>query len=141
MIAKEIKYMDYDGIEHVEKFYFHMNKAELIEMNMGIEGGMEAMLRRIVETQDVKRIMEMVKDLIKASYGEKSGDGKRFIKNDELLEAFMQSEAYVELFMELAADADKLGEFVRGILPADIAAQVAVEEENNRKAGLALVEK
>ena len=57
------------------------------------------------------------KDLVLKSYGEKSADGKRFIKTPEISEAFSQTEAYSVLFMELATDADAAAAFVNGIIP------------------------
>lgn len=117
MLKKTITYTDYDGNERTEDFYFNLTKAEVAEMEMSYTGGMEKMLRKIVAEKDSKRIVEIFKDLILRSYGEKSADGKRFIKNQELRDAFAQTEAYSELFMELATDAEAAAAFVNGILP------------------------
>ena len=117
MLKKTITYTDYDGNERTEDFYFNLTKAEVAEMEMSYTGGMEKMLRKIVAEKDSKRIVEVFKDLILRSYGEKSADGKRFIKNQELRDAFAQTEAYSELFMELASDAEAAAAFVNGILP------------------------
>ena len=65
-----------------------------------------------------KGLIDLFKDLILRSYGEKSADGRRFIKSKELSTAFSQTEAYSELFMELVTDAEKAAEFVNGITPA-----------------------
>lgn len=117
MLKKTITYTDYDGNERTEDFYFNLTKAEVAEMEMSHTGGMEKMLRKIVAEKDSKRIVEVFKDLILRSYGEKSADGKRFIKNQELRDAFAQTEAYSVLFMELATDAEAAAAFVNGILP------------------------
>ena len=117
MLKKTITYTDYDGNERTEDFYFNLTKAEVAEMEMSYTGGMEKMLKKIVAEKDSKRIVEIFKDLILRSYGEKSADGKRFIKNQELRDAFAQTEAYSELFMELATDAEAAAAFVNGILP------------------------
>lgn len=117
MLKKTITYTDYDGNERTEDFYFNLTKAEVAEMEMSYTGGMEKMLRKIVAEKDSKRIVEIFKDLILRSYGEKSADGKRFIKNQELRDAFAQTEAYSVLFMELATDAEAAAAFVNGILP------------------------
>lgn len=117
MLKKTITYTDYDGNERTEDFYFNISKAELAEMQMGTTGGMKKMLEKIVAEKDSKRIAEIFKDLIIRAYGEKSPDGKRFIKSQELSDAFTQTEAYSELYMELASDENAAGKFVNGILP------------------------
>lgn len=124
MITKTIKYTDYNGSEREEKFMFNLTKAELMEMEMGTTGGLAEMIQRIVDAQDAPAIINIFKDLILKAYGEKSADGKRFVKvNDQgvrLSVGFSQTEAYSQLFMELATDAAKAAEFVKGIVPADI---------------------
>lgn len=117
MLKKTMTYTDYDGNERTEDFYFNLTKAEVMEMEMGTTGGMNRMLEKIVAEQDAKRIMETFKDIILRAYGEKSPDGKRFIKNPELTAAFAQTEAYSDLFMELATDAGAAAVFVNGIVP------------------------
>ena len=117
MLVKNIKYVDFDGNERSEDFYFNLTKAEVAEMEMSTEGGLAKMLEKIVAEQDSRRIIEIFKDLILRSYGEKSPDGKRFTKNKEIREAFSNTEAYSELFMLLATDAEKASDFINGILP------------------------
>lgn len=117
MLKKTITYTDYDGNERTEDFYFNLTKAEVAEMEMSYTGGMVKMLEKIVAEQDSKRIIEIFKDLILMSYGEKSPDGKRFVKSQEIRDSFSQTEAYSDLFMELATDAEAASAFVNGILP------------------------
>ena len=125
MLRKEITYKDYNGTDRTETFYFNLNQAELMEMEMSTSGGYTEMVKSIVAAQDTPSIIKIFKDLILKAYGEKSPDGKRFMKSDELSTAFSQTEAYSELFMELATDAEKAAEFVNGIIPAEIAAEAA----------------
>ena len=129
MLKKSITYTDYDGIQRTEDFYFNLNKAELIEMQASSSGGMEKMLQKIVRENDTKRLIEIFKDIITRSYGEKSIDGKRFIKSKEATEAFMQTEAYVELFMELATNDKSASEFINGVIPQSLAEEVKAEEQ------------
>lgn len=117
MLKKRINYTDYNGDPRSEDFYFNLTKAEVTEMEMTTEGGLGRMLEKIVETQDKKKIIEIFKDLILKAYGEKSPDGKRFVKNQELRDGFAQTEAYSELFMELAMNAEAATAFVQGIIP------------------------
>lgn len=118
MLKKTITYVDFDENERTEDFYFNLTKAEVAEMEMSTEGGMSNMLQKIVASKDAKRIIESFKDLILKSYGEKSPDGKRFVKNQELRDSFAQTEAYSLLFMELATNPTAASDFVNGIIPS-----------------------
>ena len=130
MLKKTITYVDYNGNERTEDFYFNLTKAEIMEMEMTTSGGFAEMLQRIVAAQDAPTIVKVFKDLVLKAYGQKSPDGKRFIKNEELREEFSQTEAYSQLFMELATDADMAAKFVNGIVPADISQQAKLEGTN-----------
>lgn len=118
MIKKTLTYTDYNGVERTEDYYFNLTEAELVEMELSIDGGMQKKIEKIMNSKDMKQIIEVFKDLILRSYGEKSDDGKRFIKNKEITEAFTQTEAYSMLFMKLATDEKEASKFVNGILPA-----------------------
>lgn len=125
MLKKTITYVDYNGNERKEDFYFNLSKAELTEMEMSTTGGLAEMIQRIVSAQDSAAIIKVFKDLLLRAYGEKSADGKRFIKSEELSTAFSQTEAYSQLFMELASDADAAAKFVNGVIPNDAATKTA----------------
>ena len=120
MLKKTIKYTDYDGNEREEDFYFNLSKAEITEMELSKEGGMSEYIKKISATQNGPELIKLFKDIIIKSYGEKSLDGKRFIKNQELTEAFIQTEAYSELFVELASNADEAVKFINGIMPKNM---------------------
>ena len=120
MLKKTITYEDFDGNKRTEDFYFNLSKAEVLEMEMGISGGMSQMLNKIIAAQDGGRVIKTFKDIILKAYGEKSPDGKRFIKSEEISTAFSQTEAYSQLFMELATNADAAATFVNSIIPVDI---------------------
>lgn len=117
MLKKTIKYVDYNGVERCEDFYFNLSKAEVTEMQVSEEGGYDQMLQRIVDAQNNKEIFKHFKAIILKAYGVKSQDGKRFIKSEELSEEFSQTEAFVELIMELASSETAAAEFVNGIIP------------------------
>ena len=125
MLKKTITYTDYNNVKRTEDFYFNLSKAELMEMEMSTSGGLAEMINKIVAAQDTTAIIKIFKDLILKAYGEKSPDGKRIIKSEEISNAFAQTEAYSDLFMELATDADAAAAFVNGIVPADMAKQIA----------------
>lgn len=117
MLKKKITYTDYNGVERSEDFYFNLTKAELMEMEMSTVGGFTEMVQRIVAANDAPSIIKIFKELILKAYGEKSPDGKRFIKSKEISDAFSQTEAYSQLFMELATDANAAADFVNGLVP------------------------
>ena len=119
MLKKTMTYTDYNDVERTENFYFNLSKAEAMELEMGTAGGLTEMINTIVSTQDIPAIINIFKDLILKAYGEKSPDGRRFIKSKELSTAFAQTEAYSQLFTELATDPDKAAEFFNGILPTE----------------------
>lgn len=132
MLKKTITYTDYNGVERTEDFYFYLSKADLMEMEMGTTGGFAEMIQKVVNAQDAPAIIKIFKDLILKAYGEKSADGKRFIKNDEIRDAFSQTEAYSQLFMELATDSDAAAKFVNGIMPADVSEKIQNNAETNK---------
>lgn len=129
MLKKTITYTDYEGVERTEDFYFNLTKAECVEMQWSAEGGMAKRLKKIVDTKDTKQIVEIFKDIILRSYGEKSDDGRRFIKSKELSDAFSQTEAYSELYMELSSDDKAAAEFINAITPKPAAPTPAVTAE------------
>lgn len=117
MLKKTMTYTDYNGVERTEDFYFNLSKAEIMEMELSTSGGLAEMINKIVAAQDAPAIIKIFKELVLKAYGEKSPDGKRFVKSDEIATAFSQTEAYSQLFMELATDADAAAKFVNGIVP------------------------
>lgn len=123
MLKKTIKYVDCNEVEREEDFYFNLTEAELMEMEYGTTGGFSEMIKKIIAAQDTPTIMKIFKELLLKSYGEKSADGKRFVKCDEISTAFSQTEAYSKLFMELATDDVKAAEFVNGVIPKSVSAQ------------------
>ena len=117
MLKETITFTDYDGNERTEDFYFNLSTAEVIEMEMSTAGGMENMLKSIIASRDTKRIVETFKRIITMAYGVKSPDGRNFLKSKELTDDFIHTEAYSDLFMRLASDADYAANFIRGIMP------------------------
>lgn len=117
MIEKTINYVGFDGEEHTETHYFNISETEAIEWEFSKEGGMSNLLRKVAEEKDQKKIIEFMQELILRAYGERSEDGKSFLKSKKRSKAFKQTLAYNALFMELATDDVKAAEFANGILP------------------------
>jgi hypothetical protein len=137
VLKKTITYKDFNGEEVSEDFFFHLSKAELVELEMSHKGGLSAALERIVAAEDNKSIIAEFKNIILAAYGKRSEDGKRFIKTQELRDEFISTEAYSTLFMELVTDTDAAVVFINGVIPQDMvveAAQIAQTQEQQEPA-------
>lgn len=125
MIKLTETYMDYNGVERTEDFYFHFTKAELLKMEMGVKGGLAEMVKRAAQTQDAPTIIKVFEDLVAKSYGVKTPDGKGFNKDPEVVKEFLQTEAYSQIFMRLATNDEEAAKFVNGVVPADMSKQAA----------------
>ena len=133
MLKKTITYVDYDGNQRTEDFYFNLNKAELMEMDFSESGGMEKMIRRVIEAKDTRKLIEIFKDLILRSYGEKSADGKYFEKvrdGRKLSDGFAQTEAYSDLFMELATNDEAATTFITNVIPKNLAEEIEKKKDS-----------
>ena len=135
MLKKTIKYTDFNDNEVSEDFYFNLSKAELIEMETSSNGGLKNKLERLINTRDISAIMNLFKEIIVSSYGVKSDDGKKFMKSKEITDDFIQSNAYSELYVELASNSDAAIEFITGIIPKDLSKQIDQKMIDNIKAG------
>lgn len=120
MISKTFTYMDYNGNDRTETCYFNLNETEIIELESSAEGGLSVQLEDLTKSNDNKKLFETFKSIILKSYGEKSPDGRRFIKSKELTDAFEQSIPFSMLFMELAVDANAASSFINGIIPKNL---------------------
>lgn len=132
MLKETITYIDYNGVERTEDHYFNLTKAELMEMELSTTGGLAEMINKIVAAKDAPAIVKIFKELVLKAYGQKSADGRRFIKSAELSDEFAQTEAYSQLFMKLATDADAAAKFVNGIVPAVENNQSSIPAPANR---------
>ena len=119
MLKKTMTYTDYNGVERTEDFFFNLTKAQLMEMELGTAGGLAETLQKIVDSKDAPAIIKAFKDIVLRAYGKKSDDGRRFIKTPEISEEFAQTEAYSDLFMLLATNAEEAAKFVNSIVPQD----------------------
>lgn len=131
MLKKTITYIDLNGIERKEDFYFNLSKPEVIKMQSSVKGGYDVRLKGIAADLNGAGIMEFFEDLISKSYGEKSEDGRRFMKSEEISRAFMETPAYEALFEELVTDANAAGDFVNAVMPQDLTKK-ALEVVNSK---------
>ena len=131
MLTKTMTYEDFNGVERTEEYCFNLTKAEIMEMELSTEGGFAERVDRIVKAKDVPSIVKIFKELILESYGVKSADGRRFMKSEELRTAFKETPAYSDLFMELSTNDVAAAEFINGIIPADVAKEIAERQKSN----------
>lgn len=130
MFKKTVTYEDYKGNTRTEDFYFNLNKAELVELELSTKGGLTVMMDRIIAAQDNATLFKIFKDLVSKSYGVLSDDGRKFVKNQEVLDDFMQTEAYSIIFSELATNEEAAAEFFNNVIPQNLAKELAEEEAN-----------
>ena len=123
MLKKTITFENFDGEKITEDFYFNLSKAELIELEMSTNEGLEKTIERIVKTKTYSEMVDIFKSLILKSYGVKSTDGRRFIKSKEMAAEFSQTNAYSELFMELATNDEEATKFINGLMPKELVAE------------------
>lgn len=129
MLKHDITFENFEGETVTETFYFNLTKTEIITLEVGYEGGLEAAIKRIIETKDHAKLIEEFKRIILMAYGVKSEDGRRFIKSDQLREEFTQTAAFDELFMKLATDADFGANFIKGIIPKSMMVEIEKQEQ------------
>lgn len=127
MFIKKITYKDFAGETRTEEYMFNMSKSDVVQWRYSVNGGIEEVFRRIIDKNDQTALMAMVKDLIRRSYGERSLDGKSFVKRKngvDLIEEFEQTAAYDALFMELITNSKAAAEFLNGLMPPDLVAEL-----------------
>ena len=117
MVVEKIKYTDFNGLDREEEFMFNLTEAEITEMELTTDGGLSDSIKKIIAAQDTPQIIKVFKMLLLKSYGEKSADGRRFVKSEKLSEEFSQTNAYSQLFMKLATDDKAAVAFINGIMP------------------------
>ena len=137
MLVKKIKYTDYNGTEREEDFYFNLNKAEILNLQFGkVKGGLDNHIRKMIRTDDTPALVNLFEELILSAYGEKSEDGRRFDKNEQLREDFKHTEAFSELVMELVTDDKAASDFINALVPKDMADKMNEMNVNNDDGGL-----
>ena len=138
MLKKTITYTDYDGMERTEDFWFNLSKTELTKLDAELPGGVLGVLRKIIDKKDRKALVDFIETLILRSYGEKTLDGKSFVKTPDMAEEFMQTPAYDELFMSILSDTDSQTSFINGVIPQSMAKEI--EQTDKKQVENALAE-
>ena len=138
MFRKDITYTDYNGDKQTETCYFNLNRTELMDIALDLPEGIvepsdnekEASIH-LVDKLGTKGIFNFIKDVVKKSYGIKSEDGRRFIKDDQITLEFTQTPMYDEIISEFTHDDKAASDFINNVIPAEyINEQI---KKNNKK--------
>jgi hypothetical protein len=116
MIKKEIHFTDFDGNNQVEEAYFNLTEPEIVRLDAKFVGGLDAFTKNIDPVNRPEEVVDLFEDVLSSSYGVKSEDGRRFVKDPVVVGQFLDSAAYSALFMELLGDAEAAAAFMEGVL-------------------------
>lgn len=149
MLKKTLTYEDWNGNTVTEDFYFNLTKTEVLELEYGLIPGksLTEVINQLSSDQDMGRIIQTLKEILLKAYGQKTEDGKRFIKNQEIQDSFLQSPAFDIIYMELATSEDAAADFISGLLPNDVKTQLGpdpkqalLDKMKEKQAELSIVE-
>ena len=124
-------YTDYDDNQRTEDFYFNYSEAELADLQFSVSGGLAGMINKIIKTNDMPKLVELFRELIQKAYGEKSNDGRRFIKSPELTKEFTETVAYSQIYMRLATDSKAAQEFINKVVPKSMKDKMQQANQQN----------
>lgn len=133
MLKKTIKYTNFSGVERERTLYFDLTKAELTMLGLGVDGGLDVVLTNLMEAENIPELIQNFEKILLLSYGEKSEDGERFIKGDDISRKFKESPVYDEIFMELITDEKKAADFINAVMPDDIDEYISKLEARRNK--------
>lgn len=119
MIKKTITYTDWNGDSRTEDFYFNLSKVEIAELEYGLVPGrsLSESIKTLINANDMATVIDVIKQILLKSYGEKSPDGKRFMKSPEISRSFEENPAFEIVYMELATNADYAADFISNLVP------------------------
>jgi hypothetical protein len=123
VLKKTITYIDFEGVSRTETFYFNLTKAEILKMELSEAGGLKKLIEKIVAEKDNTKLLDLFQEVVVRSYGEKSADGKQFMKSQAITDKFTSTQAFSDLFMELATNDTEAAAFINGLLPKDLVEQ------------------
>ena len=124
-------YTDYDDNQRTEDFYFNYSEAELTDLQFSVSGGLAGMIDKIIKTNDMPKLVELFRALSQKAYGEKSNDGRRFIKSPELTKEFTETVAYSQIYMRLATDSKAAQEFINKVVPKSMKDKMQQANQQN----------
>ena len=124
-------YTDYDDNQRTEDFYFNYSEAELADLQFSVPGGLAGMIDKIIKTNDMPKLVELFRELIQKAYGEKSNDGRRFMKSPELTKEFTETVAYSQIYMRLATDSKAAQQIINKVVPKSMKDKMQQANQQN----------
>lgn len=114
-----VKYEDLNGDPTSEDLYFHMSAKEWVKADgdKAEDGGYEKYINRMIDEQNAINVLRVLEDIVRRAYGVKSPDGKKFIKDVQTTEEFLESLAYDAFLDELLYTEGTSAAFIKSIIP------------------------
>ena len=109
--------VDFGGTKRTEDYYFNLTQAELVEMQLTTEGGYKEMIEKVLNAKDIKTMSQVFKTILCKAYGVVSPDGRKFVKNQAVLDDFLATQAYSDLYMKLVTDDEAAADFFNKVIP------------------------
>jgi hypothetical protein len=134
MITITVKYEDLNERVCTEDLYFHLYKHQAMDLLNG-EGGLKQQLTNLMTTEDGEVAYDAFKNLVQASYGAKTDDG-RFEKDDEATRRFMSGPAFDALIDLLESSEQVALDFVTGIFPKGMLDEAKMEAAKAGRKGV-----
>ena len=125
MLKKPVTYTNFNDEVVTKVLYFHISKTRLSE-NISLTDRLNAVQdliagpERQLAPEEVSEILDLMKLILKLSYGIRSADGESFDQSDEIWDNFTKTAAYDALLFQLFQDEGGILEFLTGVMPKDL---------------------
>lgn len=123
MYITTVKYEDFDGKTIKKNLLFHMSTKDWVKADAEKKavGGYEQYLSKQLgepgSNVEPAVVLETLEDIIRRSYGERSEDGEKFVKDPERTDHFMESLAYDAFLDDLIYTDGFSTAFVQALIP------------------------
>lgn len=115
MLKHQVSYKDFDNKSVKETLWFNLTPRDSAKLTIKY-GDLAAYVKKIEKDKDAASMMVLIEDLVLTAYGERSEDGRHFIRNDEIREQFGYSLAFEALLSDLYSDEKKMSKFFDALL-------------------------
>lgn len=132
MIKKTITFKNMDGVEITEDWYFALDADDVAMLELSSHGQLSERLKSVGESLEEHeddreglarangaQIMALFRELIMTSVGKRSEDGRRHIKNADLVDDFKQTGSLANFLIDLVNNPTEAAEFINGIMPSE----------------------
>lgn len=129
MFSREFEYTDYNGNKKTAKYWFSLERDEMLRMEMGNYGGLEYTMKKLLREKEPGKVIDMMEEIVLSAVGEVSPNGDSFYKSQKIRDDFRQTKVCHDLLFEMMSNQDALRNFILGAIPADISMQILEEEK------------